>query len=851
MDDPEWWKKNPCPQHPDWGLHDISDLDHAKLKLHIDQDENAEREMPIEVNIYRAALEYLDGKGTLFNRSRDSPTEALDFLQQAEDMVTSGESEEAITGYGVVINTFRMWLRPDSSVEATLKELEEKKTQFPQYVAYVTIVHAYILSRLGPRWRKKAISLYEDALRDFPEKPQWLFGLALMIGREARQQRGVRGWSCPLPEDIRDLFEKEKDNLEQVLTIDSQYHLARAYYGQILFNLNSDSREQAEREIEKALHSDPTNSKIRILAAKFYKLNAPFPKAKNMLKELIKDVNLAEVHSQLGFLYRSQSYEKAPMENRFVFYRKALKCFKRAQKLDCCHYPALIGIGEMQANLGNTHEARKIFDDLFMSDFKDKPHQESNEYRALKSAIKLKIFSSLEHSTFSHRIIQLAVGLTADGDHIITVPPSSLDKTNHRCLTTLAKYSTRSGGDSNVTCQAKLKFANANMLLGKIDEAQTEYEKLYDDSTSKGEPPQVEVIFGRGKCYLRSGIQSNGSDCEAWATVIQMAEELNARNSSILSDELYADVYLAKAKFITGGESAELLKRAIQKDSLEACYMYISRQELQENFFNDINIPETLEEVKRVCSVGKPLHTKFTVKLVNGSRFVHNLTAKKNFIQTAVDRVVNYDINITQAIEYPRLQTVLAHLRDLRECRMKYELELRRSRENNKWGKEYEKRFFDVVKHVQSLLDKCISACQGLVVTNPPRNSSFKVVFDCTDGKVDKKQCTEDLKPWARKQVKLPEYLLGEIAKIQPMYDKKNMWLRAIQELGNWHKHSNARCDIGETFIIKVDSDPKFATLKTDDIVKDSCKGVVSLVVDLLKTCCEKSSEAAAVAGAP
>ncbi|XP_071837170.1 uncharacterized protein [Apostichopus japonicus] len=572
MDDPEWWKKNPSPQHPDWGLQDISDLDHAKLKLHIDQDENAEREMPIEVNIYRAALEYLDGKGTLFNRSRDSPTKALDFLQQAEDMVTSGESEEAITGYGVVINTFRMWLRPDSSVEATLKELEEKKTQFPQ-------------------------------------------------------------------------------------------------------------------------------------------------------------------------------------------------------------------------------------------------------------------------------IIQLAVGFTTDGDHIMTVPPSSLDKTNHRCLTTLENYSKQSGGDSNVTCQAQLKLANANLLLGKIDEARTQYDNLY-------KPPPVEVIFGRGKCYVKTGIQSNESDCKAWATAIQMAEELDARNSSILSDELYADVYLAKAKFITGGESAELLKRAIQKNSLEACYRYIlSLQELQTNFFNDISIPETLQDVKRVCSVGKPLHTQFTVELDDDSKVVPNLTTKKNFIRTAVDRVVNYDINITQTIENERLQTVVDKLRQLRECRMKYELELRRSRENNEWGEEYKGKFLDVVEQAKGLLDKCISACQDLVMDNPPRFSLFQVVFDGKTGNLDKERCTKEVTSWAKKKVKLPEYLLEKIAEIQPMNDKTNMWLWAIHNLENWRKHSAERCDIGETYTIKVDSDSEFATLKTEDIVKDSCKGVVNLVVDLLNTCCEKSSEASTVAG--
>ncbi|XP_071837161.1 uncharacterized protein [Apostichopus japonicus] len=849
MDDSDWWKKNPCPLHPDWGLQDISDLDHTKLKLHIETDDNAKREMMIEANIYRAFLESPNEDGTLYNRSRNSPSRALDYLQQAEDIVvTSCDSEEAITGYGVVINTFRMWLRRDSSVESTLKELEDKKNKFPKYEAYVTIVHAYILAWLGPRWRTTAMVLYGSALKHFPKNSQWLFGLALMYGREARHQRGVIGWNCPLPQDIMTLLHEEKQILQQVLSIDPSFHLARAHYGQVLFNLDRNSQ-QAEGEFKKAFKLDHKNCNIGILAARFYRHKGQFSKAENVLKKLIEEVNLAEVHAQLGFLYRTQSYREKK-ENRSMLQEKALKCFEKAVELDRCHYPALVGIGEMQAMLGNEKEARFIYEDLFESDFKDQLYQESNEYRALTSAIKLNVFTPLEHITFSHRIIQLAVGLTADGDHIITVPPSSLDETKNRCIATFEQYITESGGDLIVARQAKLKLANANLLLGNIEDAQTQYEKLYDDSIIKGEPPQVEVIFGRGKCYLRSDSPSKESDGKAWANVIQMAEELKQTDACCLSDELYADVYMAKARLSTGDDNSTQLKLAIHKGSLEACYRYIlSLQELQANFFNDISIPETLQEVKRVCSVGKPLHTQFTVILDDGSKVVHNLTTKKNFIQTAVDRVVNYDINITQTIENERLQTVLDKLRQLREYRMKYELELRLSRETNTWGKLYAERFLDVVELAKRLLDKCISACQDLVIDNPPRFSLFQVVFDGKAGNVEKERCTREVTSWAKKKVKLPEYLLEKITKIQPMYDKNNMWLWAIHHLDNWRKHSAARCDIGETFTIELDSDPKFATLKTDDIVKDSCKGVVNLVVDLLNTCCEKLSGASTVAG--
>ncbi|PIK33221.1 hypothetical protein BSL78_29966 [Apostichopus japonicus] len=242
-----------------------------------------------------------------------------------------------------------MWLRRDSSVEATLKELEEKKKQFPKYEAYVTIVHAYILAWLGPRWRTTAMVLYGNALKHFPKNSQWLFGLALMYGREARHQRGVIGWNCPLPEDIMTLFHEEKQILQQVLSIDPSFHLARAHYGQVLFNLDRNSQ-QAEREFEKAFKLDHKNCNIGILAARFYRLKGPFSKAENVLTKLIEEVNLAEGHAQLGFLYRTQSYCEEK-ENRSMLQEKALECFNKAVELDRCHYPALVGIGEIQAML--------------------------------------------------------------------------------------------------------------------------------------------------------------------------------------------------------------------------------------------------------------------------------------------------------------------------------------------------------------------------------------------------------------------------------------------------------------------------------------------------------------------
>ncbi|PIK33219.1 putative interferon-induced protein with tetratricopeptide repeats 5-like [Apostichopus japonicus] len=738
MGDPNWWKDNPCPLHPGWGLQDISHLDHAKLKLTIDTDDNVKEVMVVETLIYRAFLAYPKGKGMLYNQTRNNSSEALEFLQQAEDKVVSlfRNCQNAKIGYGIVINTFRMWIIADASqlkeFQAKLEALEKDKTHFPKHKAYIDVVRAYILSRFGPRWREEALSLYQDAIKEFPRNYQWLFGKALMVGREARHQRVVVGWGCRLPRDIRSIFKEEETLLKNVLRINPRFNLARAFYGQVLHNLERCPRRAAE-EIKEALNGDSENRTICILAAKFYRVKGPFSKAETMLRELVRRVNIAEVHCQLGCLYRSKAYHT----NDAVSFRKtALHHFEKATDLDNCHYPSRLGSAQMNAMLGNKEIARNLYMDLFENEYKDKPHHVSNEFKALESALESEAFDPPDSTKFLHRLIELAVVLTDNADSVLQVPFRSLDHTIDKCLRKLETLSFHHR-DVDIRQDARLKFANSNLMLQRLDVALKLYNNLYEDYKANGKVRPADVIFGFGKCYFIKGnkVKADGNNELAetlWKKVFLFADELTEIGDQNIefgpSDELYADVHLAKAKASSsslgltsdtpnlepGSETWQHLKLAIQRGSLEACYIYISYlQVLKEYFFKaDCNIPKTLAEIQVVCEVEVPLHTNFTVTCQNGSKVSSDIIAKKDFIQTAINEVMGYGIIITPDSVGESISSITEQIIELRENRLKYELELLRSKKSNTWETAYKKALSDVIRVARNMLDNCISVCQ-------------------------------------------------------------------------------------------------------------------------------------------
>lgn len=311
MDESDWWRDNPCPLNRHWGLREVSDIDLKKLKYTLKTCETAKYVMVIESLIYRAFLASPMVRG-FCNQKPNKASEALKFLKAAEDRILDSYSEEAKLGYQIVIYTFRMWLLSESiekeSTEVKLKQMESMKTQFPKYMAYVNAIHAQILSRLGRRYRAKAISLYQKALDDFPDNYEWLYGMAVMIGNDARCYRSLVGaWKSPLPDELIRKFREEERILEKILSIKQDFFLARALYGQVLFNLDNNSK-RAKKEIKKALKGNASNRIIAILASKFYRRKGVFSEAQRVLEEVRKRNKSSDFYFELGCVFHDQSH---------------------------------------------------------------------------------------------------------------------------------------------------------------------------------------------------------------------------------------------------------------------------------------------------------------------------------------------------------------------------------------------------------------------------------------------------------------------------------------------------------------------------------------------------------------
>ena len=173
--------------------------------------------------------------------------------------------------------------------ERKLNELAARKDKNPEYDTYMNVVHAYILSRLGPRWGEQALSLYRKAVKKFPNNYEWLIGMAMMIGRGARHQMKIIGWKYPLPEHVAQKFEEEKTTLEDILRLKPNFHHARALYGQVCFNLNTKDPKAGE-EIYKALEGGSRNQNICTLAARFYRKRKFFVQAEELLQDLVNEL---------------------------------------------------------------------------------------------------------------------------------------------------------------------------------------------------------------------------------------------------------------------------------------------------------------------------------------------------------------------------------------------------------------------------------------------------------------------------------------------------------------------------------------------------------------------------------
>ncbi|KAJ8021127.1 hypothetical protein HOLleu_40907 [Holothuria leucospilota] len=846
-----WWEEWPCPLHPSWGLSDISERDMKQLKLIVETDDPDIN--VVESAIYRAFLEYPRGR-PFYNQGRRNPKKALEKLGVAKDCVKKKfrGNNSAKIGYGIVINSFTLSItmafskETDEKAESELKKLITEKDHNTDYKCYITVVQAYIYSRLGRPWQGRALSLYNSALERFPDNCEWLFGKALMLGREARQQGFRKGWKN---KDVEIACLEEKTVLEKILKINPEFHSARALYGQVKFTLGEKG---AETEIRTALEHKPERHNIVMVATRYYRRKKNFEFAGEILERFInstKNVD-ADTYFQLGYLRCFQANTRGLSENQQSFLRReALNLFEKSVEINSCHYPALTVRAEVKAVLGETEEARELFEDLFDNIFKNKPYLAIEELMSLDRALgmrlpsNMQVFSTKTLVILSHRYIVLTAEIEAK---IMKNREdcSNADKKITKHLEKMGEISSDKYESDSVRRLAKLKLADANRLLKRFREAKKLYEDLLKEEGT--EDDKGEILWGLGKCYFNLELDKEG--------VMSIADELKIMNQQLLANDLHADVYLRSAKAKLEDQTLmsvsntllfkdvfQDLEYAIKMGSLEGSYVFINFAcDLKKDFFTlDLRIPQIAARISLICSdnyKGKLVHTNFLLTADDRSSEIHDEMIKRCVIKEKLNELLKYEHY--RDPKNPR-NAKLLELEDIRRKRLVFEIDLIKRRENEKWNQSCAKSLKEVIQDLRELMDHVISFYKvDSVLKHSLGRSIFPVKFDRKENKVNKSLAQKKINIWIKETFpdypgKLPDDVIQTILEVQPMYNSENTWLAAFNELNNKLKHHDLSY-ASEKFELRSEKPGSSSTWKSEDLVRKSCKEVERLVLYFL-----------------
>lgn len=525
---------------------------------------------------------------------------------------------------------------------------------------------------------------------------------------------------------------------------------------------------------------------------------------------------------------------------------KALRYLTMAIDLDSCNFLSAARCAEIHGELGNVEKARRLYNDLLIV-LRDKSHHSSDEFETLTSALKLDIFEPREHISHLYRVIQLAVLLTDDSNDDVHVQTKSLRYTSKNYLQKLEQYTEVE--DETVKYQARLAVADAKLLLKQFHEAENLYKSLYDIEVD--DKKRCNVAFSLGRCRVNQGefAKDREQANRFFKAAIEVANHLDNMKVVTLSNEIYADVNLAKAKIyhpLPGHEEKynHLLQNLIKRGSLQGCYMYmLDIENLKKNFFTDDNIPETLAGIQVVCANESPLHVQFAITAADTSKIDDDVGAKKNYIQRRVEDVKTYDIfsTVVDCNEDAGVISISDQLKDLRQKRVSYELELMDCKRSKAWGDEHLAKLTDVIRVLRQILDNTVSVCQSLLLNTSVYNSMFLIT---KAGDADGRTCMGEVENWfnqkfprkKRRKAK-PKGFLEEIARVQPLNNKDNNWLWAIHHLNNTRNHSVSKLHAGKYFTFECPNDGSRVTILTEEVVRKSCKHVERLVVNLIKMC--------------
>ena len=365
------------PSHFNWDLESGTSKDFEALNLQISEHIHFNpTETPIQALLFQSYL-YMSG----FKHPRPDFNSFKACMEKAYEQINSLTDEDEKSGYQLVAKSneaivARRLKTPNSGIEDELEDLMDQQTERSK--ACVNSVRAFALSRMGLAKYQDTEYYYQQAVSVYPDKTDWLFGLALVLGRQARQ-------NAP-PFTFTDEMVEEKSLLEKILELDGHHALAHATLSQCL--LLKKENQAAIEHAKKAVENDQKNPYILSMAGKVFRRTKQYDDAIGVFQQACKlNSDDTFLHHQHGLVYRdkyndqiekkalkeppmaahegnSANYDKKDKNNL----REALKCFTKAVKGNSTNTMALLDKARAHADLGELEEADEDFNQLIATD---------------------------------------------------------------------------------------------------------------------------------------------------------------------------------------------------------------------------------------------------------------------------------------------------------------------------------------------------------------------------------------------------------------------------------------------------------------------------------------------------
>ena len=262
--------------------------------------------MPIQAHLFQSFL-----YTSKYRNPNPDYNKGKECLANAYEEIQCLSNEEEKTGYFMVAKCNEAYMTYQvsgqiGSFQATIQDLSAKQTKVSQ--ACIDSVRAFALSRVGPIKYDEAIYYFRKALEIQPDNTQWLFRLAVLIGRCSRIKNGL----VYTPESA-----EEKGLYLKVIALDKNQAMAHAM---LAYNYQLEGNEQAAikyaRRAEVLQPKKRKNPHVFQKVGKVFRRAGKYEKALQVLQKACAFSKKSSLFHEVGLVYRDMHNHQTGMKTK-------------------------------------------------------------------------------------------------------------------------------------------------------------------------------------------------------------------------------------------------------------------------------------------------------------------------------------------------------------------------------------------------------------------------------------------------------------------------------------------------------------------------------------------------------